>query len=262
MKTLYEFFLNDLCDVYLEAVKPIVYGTEKKSSELAKMTLWVCLDVGLRALHPLCPFVTEELWQRLPRSSEVTSIMVAPYPTLKNSPFLKRDSVVEDRTALVLKCATAARSLRAQYDLKVKVPAKFFVIFKDPALASHFEAQKDDFITAVNAESLQLLNTSETQPPGCAIFIVDEAVTVLIDLKGLVDVDAEIAKLQKQIADLAPLINKLQAKQCDPTYLEKAPEKLRQADADKLAQYATRSDAAQNAIAMWQGTQQQQQQQK
>mmetsp|Transcript_6071 Transcript_6071/g.19795 ORF Transcript_6071/g.19795 Transcript_6071/m.19795 type:complete len:475 (-) Transcript_6071:294-1718(-) len=281
VRCLYEFFLNDLCDVYLEFVKPVVYGggenddddqeaegaTTKKGSSssreavtLAKMTLWLCLDAGLRALHPLCPFVTEELWQRLPRSKKVQanleSIMVADYPTTSNIPVLleAKSDDVEAQTAVVLACATAARSLRAQYDLRPKVAAKFFVKIKDSKTADRFQAQQQDFVTLANAETLTVLREDDPDPDGCAITIVDEALTVLVDLKGLVDVDAEITKLTKQIADLQPLIAKLRAKQADPTYLAKAPEKLRNADADKLANYAERRDTAQAAIAMWQNT--------
>ena len=260
VRCLYEYFLNDLCDVYLEFVKPIVYGLDTAAAVEAKKTLWVCLDAGLRALHPFCPFVTEELWQRLPRPDEeqqnLASIMIAPYPTIQNLPFLQRDQEVEAQTSLVLACATAGRSLRAQYDLRNKQTAKFYVLFKDPVSATRFENQQDDFATLVNAESVTILRAyqNDATPDGCAITIVDEVVTVLIDLKGVVDVAAEIRKLEKQVADLQPLITKLEAKQADPTYLAKAPEKQRLADQDKLTQYADRRDTALAAITMWQKT--------
>ena len=93
VQAIYAFFLNDLCDVYVELVKPVVYGDDKTSDPtLAKMALWCCLDAGLRCLHVMCPFVTEELWQRLPRTFGVSSIMVAPYARIASgsSPIRKR----------------------------------------------------------------------------------------------------------------------------------------------------------------------------
>ena len=83
VQAIYHFFLDDLCDVYVELVKPVMYDDDKKGKgrDAAKQCLWACLDAGLRLLHPLCPFVTEELWQRLPRTFAVSSIMVAPYPS-------------------------------------------------------------------------------------------------------------------------------------------------------------------------------------
>merc|ERR1712151_1235973 len=84
----YSFWINDLCDVYLELIKPIVYDKSdmnKNSRWAAQACLWLCIEMGLRILHPMMPFVTEELWQRLPgRGSlggdEPESIMLAPYP--------------------------------------------------------------------------------------------------------------------------------------------------------------------------------------
>ncbi|KAJ8598262.1 hypothetical protein CTAYLR_005497 [Chrysophaeum taylorii] len=259
VEALYRFFLDDLCDVYVELVKPVVYEDDKNvtaaaaardAAITAKKTLWACLDVGLRALHPFCPFVTEELWQRLPRPQPLdTSIMVAPYP----EPLGRRDPGVEADTRLVLACVDAARSLRAQYNVARK-PAAFYVRFTTPDKNAAFARQLDDFETLAKASTTTLLSPRDPTPTDCALKIVDETTAVLIDLKGLVDPKAEIDKLAKQIDDLTPLISKLEAKQADPAYLANAPEKQRRLDADKLRQYTERRDVAQQAIAMWEQT--------
>lgn len=252
---LYHFFLNDLCDVYVELIKPVVYDSPLESPQTinAKTTLWACLDVGLRALHPFCPFVTEELWQRLPRrtpSEQVGSIMVAPFP----GDLGMRDDRLELDVALVLACVDAARSLRSQYGIARK-PANFYVRFTSaPERAAAFERQADDFSTLAKAAAVSILTADDANPRGCALKIVDEAVTVMIDLKGHVDPDAEVAKLQKQIHELAPLITKLEKKQADPAYRANAPEKQRLADAEKLKSYSERRDVALDAVKMWQST--------
>lgn len=80
--SLYQFWLYELCDVYLETTKPVIDGSDVAASESAKDVLYICLEAGLKLLHPFMPFVTEELYQRLPRrpTEEAPSIMVTRYP--------------------------------------------------------------------------------------------------------------------------------------------------------------------------------------
>lgn len=91
----YSWWQYQLCDVFIEVIKPYFTGNDPKfTSErrFAQDTLWFCLDTGLRLLHPFMPFVTEELWQRLPSSREfkkVESIMICDYPTAVEVSFLK-----------------------------------------------------------------------------------------------------------------------------------------------------------------------------
>ena len=125
----------------------MVYGDDKTSDPtLAKMALWCCLDAGLRCLHVMCPFVTEELWQRLPRTFAVSSIMVAPYPRPADTAVFV-DAGAEAGVAVLLEATSAARSLRAQYNLGSK-PAKFVAAFSgDAARAATLAAFKSDVAT-------------------------------------------------------------------------------------------------------------------
>jgi valyl-tRNA synthetase len=86
--TVYSWWQYQLCDVFIEAIKPFFAGNEPKfesARSFARDTLWLCLDNGLRLLHPFMPYVTEELWQRLPSSrdsSRLESIMICEYPSI------------------------------------------------------------------------------------------------------------------------------------------------------------------------------------
>mmetsp|Transcript_6955 Transcript_6955/g.10360 ORF Transcript_6955/g.10360 Transcript_6955/m.10360 type:complete len:1106 (-) Transcript_6955:479-3796(-) len=256
VQALYAFFLNDLCDVYLELVKPIVYNESEKSMQKnnALQTLWICLDAGLRALHPICPFVTEELWQRLPRPPEdaknLGSIMTAAYPTSTTLP--PRLQLLETDIAKFLDCVTAGRSLRNQYNITNKTPAKFFILLKDVSESQRFNDLIDDFSTLVKAETTTLLSDKNSEvTAGCALKIVDASATVLMDLKGLVDIDAEILKLRKQIAELDPLITKFENKRDNPAYTSKCKPEVLAKEAEKLTQYTERRQAALDAIKGW-----------
>lgn len=81
---LYDFWLKELADVYIEAIKPVMRGTDEDAKKAARNTLFRCLDSGLRLLHPTMPYLTEELFQRLPHRAGPTrpeSICIAAYPT-------------------------------------------------------------------------------------------------------------------------------------------------------------------------------------
>jgi valyl-tRNA synthetase len=80
---LYDFWKKELADVYLEATKPIMKGTDEAKKEAALNTLYICLDAALKLLHPTMPYLTEELYQRLPHAHGTASksISIAPFPT-------------------------------------------------------------------------------------------------------------------------------------------------------------------------------------
>lgn len=97
---LHSWWLYELCDVFIEVIKPTMNGDNEAAKKASRDTLWVCLDSGLRLLHPFMPFLTEELWQRLPQregdSHSKTSIVIAVYPAVNQvSFFLQFSPVVE-----------------------------------------------------------------------------------------------------------------------------------------------------------------------
>ena len=116
----YSFFLYDLCDVYLEICKPAL-SAGGQSGVAEKGVLFHCLETGLRLLHPMMPFLTEELWQRLPRlSGDAESIMVAPYPTEREA---DDDEEAEAQVKLLLDAVTTARSMRERCAAPAPAPA-------------------------------------------------------------------------------------------------------------------------------------------
>ena len=255
---IHAFFIYDLCDVYVELIKPLVYAADadaRADVEAARATLWVCLDVGLRLLHPVCPFVTEELWQRMPGRGglgEAKSIMVAPYPLPDGEAAKWRaNAEAESRKELVYDAIRAARSMRADYALARK-PAEFYVVCKDATSLARMRDQAGDFETLggpVSAPTRIGLEGELSPPTSCAQKGASESVRVFVNLEGMVDFAQEIAKLEKQVAKLAPLIEKLEKKRADPNYLERASEKQQADDAAKLAKYAQEHADARKAIA-------------
>ena len=123
VNTMYGFWLYELCDVYIEAIKPITDSTAEadgKAKVCAQNTLYTCLDEGLKLLHPFMPFVTEELWQRLPRrpDEKQETISLTPYPELQKE---RENKEAADQLDLVFNVIKALRGMTVQYNLTSKI---------------------------------------------------------------------------------------------------------------------------------------------
>jgi valyl-tRNA synthetase len=237
-QTAYALFMDDLCDVYLELIKPIVYDESdgnKDSRWAAQATLWISLETCFRLLHPMMPFVTEELWQRLPGrgtlgADEPETIMLAPYPEMVES---YRSLACEEMMANTMKIVKACRSLRSSYNIPNKVLTHFYIkaagAAKDAAEQQTFDIQTLGKASAVD------INPEDSKVPGTiGTTIVDNELTVLMDVKGLVDYKVEISRLQKTHVANANLLTTLQKKMAVTGYEDKVPEELRKENTAKL----------------------------
>ncbi|SJL02337.1 probable VAS1-valyl-tRNA synthetase [Armillaria ostoyae] len=197
----YNFWLYELCDVYIEAMKPM---TDDKASietrRSAQQTLYTCLDYGLKLLHPFMPFVTEELWQRLPRrpGDATPSIMVSRFPVFDEA-FVFEDADREfDLVFAVLK---AGRSLAASYNLQSDI--QFFIHAQDDAQL--IESQLPTVIALTKGcKSAVVVGDSKDIPAGCGSSVVTKSIVIHTLVRGLVDLDREIAKCEKKL-DIARL---------------------------------------------------------
>lgn len=119
----YKYWYSELCDVYIENSKAIIRDGSEEERQSALQTLYTTLEAALTMIHPFMPFITEEMWQRMPRRPEdsTKSIMIAEYPTY--TPELD-DPESEAAYELVLDCSRGARSLMAEYSLKENASCK------------------------------------------------------------------------------------------------------------------------------------------
>jgi valyl-tRNA synthetase len=259
---LHSFFIYDLCDVYLELIKPVVghaaEGSESSSLEVterqkfAKATLYTCLEQYLRLAHPLMPYVTEELWQRLPslRSMNSTdeSIMVAKYPVAQSD----WDNVaVENDMAIVTDAIHAARSLRADYRIANSTKTRFYFRSESADVQRALSEQKDDFCTLGKGSSLELV-APDVLPSGCSVKVVSEQLSILIDLTGVINVEDEIARLSKELKKLTPQVEQYRKKMSIPNYKDKVPEEVQQINAQKLSSYESELETVAAAMKSFQ----------
>lgn len=227
----YNLWLYDLCDVYLEYLKPVFQSGDKEKKQAAQNTLHLALHTGLRLLSPFMPFITEELFQRLPqRQGEVPSICVAAYPDVEEYPW--RDTAIESEVEFVQKIIHIIRSARSDYSLLNKTKTEAFLQCSDAKVEQSMKKYLDVISTLSNCSSVLLT----PPPPGCAIFTASDKCEVHLLLKGLIDPSKETEKLMKKQDSLSQQVKKLQQAMDAPDYITKVPAEVRQANFEKLTQ--------------------------
>ena len=225
-----KFWLDDLCGLYLELTKPVIYKNEE-GKKTAQEVLYICLEYGLRLLHPMMPYVTEELWQRLPGGHAIESICIAPYPTPIES---WANVVVETGMELVKDTIHAGNSVRQEFGLLNNVkPACYFKCATKQS-CDILRAHASDFQTLVKAGDVTVLTAGEDPPHGCALHSLNDDVQLYVMLQGLVDFENEIVKIEKKISELQPSINALEAKMGADGYSTKVPVQVQEKNTTKL----------------------------
>ncbi|KAH8105479.1 tRNA synthetases class I-domain-containing protein [Cristinia sonorae] len=228
----YNFWLYELCDVYIEAMKPMSDESAPEATrKSAQQTLYTCLDHGLRLLHPFMPFVTEELWQRLPRRPHdpTPSIMVASYPTFDDASVFVE---AEKNFDLVFSAIKAGRSLAASYNLQTDI--QFWIRAQTDAEAQLFESQAATIVALTkNCKTTKVIRELTEIPEGCGSAVLTPTVAIYLLVRGLVDLDNEIAKCDKKL-DLAKMsLDKILKLEAQPDYENTIPANVRLANEDK-----------------------------
>ncbi|XP_044275514.1 valine--tRNA ligase [Varanus komodoensis] len=244
----YNFWLYELCDVYLECLKPVFAGPDEAAIQTARNVLYTCLDAGLRLLSPFMPFVTEELFQRLPRrspSSDPPSICVTSYPSTEQCCW--RNEGLDQTIDFVQSIIRAVRSLRADYNL-TKTKADCYLQCLDPETAEAVTRCSEYIRTLSSSKEVLVLDPGQAPPSGCAVAIASDKCTVHLLLKGLIDAEKEVSKLAGKKAELQKQILRLRERMDSPDYAAKVPAKVQEADAAKLKQSETELQKSDEAI--------------
>ncbi|XP_030640366.1 valine--tRNA ligase [Chanos chanos] len=246
---IYNFWLYELCDVYLECVKPVLSGADAGQADVCRQTLYTCLEVGLRLLSPLMPFVTEELFQRLPRrrpQDAPPSISVTSYP--ETSEFCWHSEEVDRQMEFVMTVVRTIRSLRADYNL-TKTRADCYLQCVDSDTVGLVQKYQMQIQTLSYSQSIHAVAGGDSAiPQGCAVAIASDKCTVHLLLKGLIDTEKEVAKLTAKRGELEKQVKKLEEKMAKNDYKEKVPLKVQEQDAEKMRQTQAELQKAMEAI--------------
>ena len=214
---LYQFFWHRFCDWYLELIKPILYGKRQPEAlEETQNTLYFVLDQSMRLLHPFMPFITEEIWQRIPH--EGISIVKAEFPSY-------RENFVDERAAeemeLIIQAITGIRNIRGEMEIP---PSKFLeavVNAHEESVVSVLEDHADAIKDLARLESLRIARGAE-RPRGAATAIFD-AFDIYVPILGIVDIAGELARIEKRLAKHEKELSQIERKLSNKNFLEKAP---------------------------------------
>ncbi|KAK4686354.1 valyl-tRNA synthetase, partial [Tremellales sp. Uapishka_1] len=254
----YHYFLYELCDVFIEATKPLFEANEESATKVsAQNTLYTCLEGGLKLLHPFMPYVTEDLWQRLPRRPDdaCESVMLASFPEkIPEHNFPEAEADFD----LTFECIKAARSLTSTYNLATNgktLEDKITVIIqaKNPAQKAMLESQSP-IIQALAKGSGQILFISEDSevPSGCGTELVTTEINIHIPVKGKVDAAEEIAKLEKKETLVQANKAKLEKLTSQPNYQTTVKEEIRTRNAEQMTKIETEIETLRLSIERFQ----------
>nr|KAF6509000.1 valyl-tRNA synthetase 2, mitochondrial [Rousettus aegyptiacus] len=205
---LHHFWLHNLCDVYLEASKPVL--SHSPCPPGPPQVLFSCADVGLRLLAPLMPFLAEELWQRLPHrpgGPPAPSISVAPYPSAQSLEHWHQPEL-EQHFSRVQEAVQVLRALRASYQL-TKARPRVLLQSSEPGEQGLFEAFLEPLGTLGHCGAVGFLPQGAAAPSGWVQATLNDTTQIYMELQGLVDPQTHLPllasrrlKLQKQLDNL------------------------------------------------------------
>ena len=229
---LYHFFWDEFCAWFVEMTKPVfLHGTEPERAE-TRQVLAHTLEAALRGLHPYAPFITEDLWQRIPRpASRPVSIALAPYPTAADG---RVDADAERDMALVMAAIGAARTVRSEHDIKPGDGVKVEFRTRDAKLRALLEEQSRFIAFLVRTEGPPVVTDAGGERPKGAVLTVAGEVDVLVNLRGLVDPLKETERVERKLKKIDKDLEVMEKRLTNANFLKNAPpEVLTEANAQK-----------------------------
>jgi valyl-tRNA synthetase len=220
--TLYQFVWHELCDWYLEAVKPVLFGRHGEDKMNAtKGVLQRVMKDTLSLLHPFIPFVTEEIWDKIPGTKG--SIMSAGYPGERNDKKLSYSPEAEVQMEYIMNVVSAIRNIRGEMNIQ---PGQLLKAHIQTANFMHTETAESELemIKSLARLSELVIEKPGERPKSAAAAIVDTDTTIFVPLEGVIDVDKEIARIEKEIAKVDKELIMLGKKLSNDNFLDKAPE--------------------------------------
>lgn len=218
---LYAFLWHEFCDWYLEIAKNNLKETG------TQLIMYKMLEKFLRVLHPFMPFITEEIWQRLPHKGE--SIMIQPWPHIQEDII---DKALESQMESVIDVVKTIRILRSQIELK---PDRKVLVSVYPHKGKNqqlIEKNKDLIMGLARLEDLRLLNTGAR--PKATISAISESTDIYLHFSGVIDIDKEQQRIRARLDNLAKIIKTKQSMMKNKQFLKRAPVEVVQKERQDL----------------------------
>ncbi|MCH5583960.1 valine--tRNA ligase [Shimazuella sp. AN120528] len=241
-RILYEFVWDEFCDWYIEFAKLSLYGDDEKAKLTTRSVLCYTLDNILKLLHPFMPFVTEEIWQNLPHEGK--SIVIADWPiSQQNYQFPK----AVEQMKLYMEVIRSVRNIRAEVNAPMGKKINIF-IKPDNENTLHDLQEGEQWIhKQCNAESLTIDSNISIQEK--TISGVVTGAEILLPLAGLIDIQQELNRLEKELKTLDSEVNRVQKKLSNQGFIGKAPAHVVEEERSKEKDYLEKRDKVKARLA-------------
>jgi valyl-tRNA synthetase len=232
-KLIYSFFWHDFCDWYIEIIKQRINNSksDKEKNEILSRAFYI-YEKSLKMLHPVMPFITEEIWQNIDDRSKGSSISISDYPICDEKYF---DEKSESDMIYIQKIIESVREIRSQMKI---APSKQIELHIKCVKDSKISLIKENisFISQLTKANNIEVGSDISKPEGSSSSVVmgDE---IFVPLKDLIDVDKEKERLQKEITRVDGIVKSLMAKLTNENFLAKAPQDVVDTEREKLANF-------------------------
>ncbi|MCC6964417.1 MAG: valine--tRNA ligase [candidate division Zixibacteria bacterium] len=233
-KLLYDYVWHDYCDWYIELVKPRLYGdTDPEDKLLAKRVTGYCLNNILKLLHPLAPYITEEIWHllhKLPAGEK--SILLESYPVADERLI---DEQLEEMMLKLQRVVNAVRNIRATMNIPPSKRAEVHLRISDPELTKILDDNRNYILNLGRIENL-IIGADLKKPPLSASAVIP-GVEIYVPLAGLIDIETERKRLQKELENVTGLLEKTRLKLANRDFVEQAPKPVVEQQQAKRREY-------------------------
>ncbi|MCF7927673.1 MAG: valine--tRNA ligase [Spirochaetales bacterium] len=230
----YEFFWNDYCDWYLEAAKPSLYGGDNAEKQRILSLLVALLEESLRLLHPFLPFLTEELYQKLPAEKSRGALINADYPR----PLKQREDLqVEKEFASLMELVRLVRTARSEFTIPPSQRFRVSIFTEnDYAYASFLQKHRSIIEVLMGAEVAAI--GPEVSRSADTITAVGEGFHAYLHIRELIDLPKERSRMEKEVTRLEGLLEKTEKKLSGKKFLENAPEEVVEKEQAKREEFS------------------------
>ena len=243
---LYNFIWDDLCDWYIEMAKLPLYGENEEQKKTTRSVLAYVLDMTMRMLHPYMPFITEEIWQKLPHTGE--SITVAEWPKVNNTFHDLQAAKEMERLVSIIK---SVRNIRAEVDTPMSKEIQLIIQAENEDVVNELESERHYLERFCNPSELTI--AIETDVPDKAMSAVVTGAEIFLPLEGLIDFDKEIKRLEKELDKWTKEVDRVQKKLANENFVNKAPEAVVNEERRKKEDYLDKQAKVKERLAELKG---------
>ncbi|GGN55400.1 valine--tRNA ligase [Oceanobacillus indicireducens] len=229
-RQLYNFIWDEFCDWYIEMAKLPLYSDDAAKKKTTQSVLAYVLDQTMRLLHPFMPFITEEIWQQLPHAGE--SITIASWPQVKQE---LHDELAVKEMSRLMAIIKSVRNIRAEVDTPMSKKINMLIEAENEQIVSELERNRAYVERFCNTEKLEI--AAKLQVPDKAMTAVVTGAEIFLPLEGLIDIDKELERLEKELEKWTQEVDRVKKKLSNEGFVSKAPEALVESERQKERDY-------------------------